>query len=92
MTASATDIERLMSANLDKASVFLAVTDYDCVNICAAQIAKKLFHVPKVVARIYDEEKTALVKNMEIDTICPAELSEKEISNFITIGGDKHVG
>lgn len=92
MTAGATDIDKLTAASLKDASVFIAVTDSDCVNICAAQIAKKVFHIPKVVARIYDEEKTALVKNMGIDTICPAELSEKEIANYIQIGGADHVG
>ena len=92
MTAGATDIEKLTAANLKEASVFIAVTDYDCVNICAAQIAKKVFQIPKVVARIYDEEKTELVKSMGIDTICPSELSEKEISNYIEIRGMKHVG
>ena len=51
------------------ATVFIAVTDDDCTNICAAQIAKKVFHIEKVVARIYDEEKIPLVKGMEIDTI-----------------------
>lgn len=92
MAANATDIEKLAAANLKDAAVFIAVTDYDCVNICAAQIAKKVFRIPKVVARIYDEEKTDLVKNMGIDTICPSKLSEKEISNYIKIGGMKHVG
>ena len=51
------------------ATVFIAVTDDDCTNICAAQIAKKVFHIEKVVARIYDEEKIPLVTGMEIDTI-----------------------
>ena len=51
------------------ATVFIAVTDDDCTNICAAQIAKKVFHIKKVVARIYDEEKLPLVTGMEIDTI-----------------------
>ena len=32
-----------------------------------------------IVARIYDEEKIALVKELGIDTICPSELSEKDI-------------
>lgn len=91
MTASATDIEKLTTANLKDASVFIAVTDSDSVNICASQIAKTVFHIPKVVARIYDEEKAALVKSMGIDTICPAELSEKEIANYIQIGGADHV-
>ena len=92
VTASATDMERLTAAGLQDAVAFIAVTDYDCVNICAAQIAKKMFHIPKVVARIYDEEKNALLKDMGIDTICPSELSEKEIANYIEIGGEKHVG
>ena len=51
------------------ATVFIAVTDDDCTNICAAQIAKKVFRIEKVVARIYDEEKIPLVTGMEIDTI-----------------------
>ena len=51
------------------ATVFIAVTDDDCTNICAAQIAKKVFHIEKVVARIYDEEKIPLVTGLEIDTI-----------------------
>lgn len=87
LAASVTDLERLKAAEIDKATVFLAVTDDDCTNICAAQIAKKVFHIKKVVARIYDEEKLPLVTGMEIDTICPTRLSEDEISGFIHIGG-----
>ena len=44
-----------------------------------------------IVARIYDEEKIALVKELGIDTICPSELSENEIANYIEIGGGTHV-
>lgn len=91
LTASATDIEKLKTMELDKATVFIAVTNHDCVNICAAQIAKKLFHIPKVVARIYDEQKLDLVEKMNIDAICPSELSEKEINNYIEIGSEAHV-
>ncbi|MCI6858012.1 MAG: NAD-binding protein [Eubacterium sp.] len=92
MVAGATDIEKLNAANLKDATTFIAVTDYDCVNICASQIAKKVYHIPKVVARIYDKDKTDLVKELGIDTICPAELSENEIVNYLKIGGKKHVG
>ncbi|MGN0393690.1 MAG: potassium channel family protein [Bariatricus sp.] len=92
MVANATDIEKLNLANLKEASAFIAVTDYDCVNICAAQIAKKVFQIPKVVARIYDQEKMELVRDMGVNVICPAELSEKEIANYIAIGGVRHVG
>ena len=68
------------------------MTDDDCTNICEAQIAKKVLHIKKVVARIYDEEKIPLVMGMEIDTICPTRLSEKEISDYIQIGGQDDVG
>ena len=92
LVASVTDLERLKAAEIDKATVFIAVTDDDCTNICAAQIAKKVFHIEKVVARIYDEEKMPLVTGMGIDTICPTSLSEKEISDYIQIGGRDYEG
>lgn len=92
LTANVTDLEKLTAADIGKATAFIAVTDDDCINICAAQIAKIVFHIPKVVARIYDEEKIPLVKEKGIDTICPTKLSEKEISNYIEIGGFQNVG
>ena len=91
LTASATDMERLAAAGLSDAAAFIAVTDHDCVNICAAQIAKEMFHIPKVVARIYDRDKIPLVQKMDIDTICPIELSEREIEGYMKLGGKDHV-
>ena len=89
---SATDLEKLASAGLAKASVFIAVTDLDCVNICAAQIAKSVFHVPKVVTRVYDEEKTGLLAGSGIETICLPELAEREVAEFISLGGTQNAG
>lgn len=77
IVAGITEIDKLEAANISKATAFLAVTDNDCINICAAQIAKKIFHVPKVVARIYDEEKKPLLESYGIESICPTKLSEK---------------
>lgn len=91
MIAGATDVEKLEAAGIRDAGVFLAVTDNDNVNLCAAQMAKKLYHIPKVAARIYEEEKAMLLEGMGVDTICPAELSEKEIAHFMNYGGEKHV-
>lgn len=81
--ASATDLEKMRAVGVAEASTFLAVTDYDCVNICAAQIAKQVFGIPNVVARIYDEEKRELLTELGIDAICPQELAEKEVSHYI---------
>lgn len=84
MIASATDIDKLITAQIDKATTFIAVSDSDNVNICAAQIAKKIFNVDKVIARINDEEKRSLLTPMNINVICPSSLSEREVEHFIT--------
>ncbi|MGM9940616.1 MAG: potassium channel family protein [Bulleidia sp.] len=90
MTAGATDLERLKAAHADRATSFIAVTDDDCVNLCAAQIARKVFHIKQVAVRLYDEDKLPLAKNMNIDTICPTSLSEKELAEYIRMGDDTH--
>ena len=59
------------------------VTDDDDTNITSAQIAKKVFNVPKVMARIYDEDKKPLLVKSGIETICPSILSESLITKFM---------
>ena len=45
IVGNGTDIEKLIQANIKDAVTFIAVTNNDCVNICAAQIAKRAFNV-----------------------------------------------
>jgi trk system potassium uptake protein TrkA len=61
----------LQKAKVDKAELFLAVTDNDNINLMVAQIAKNIFKVPKVMARVYDPKREIIYKNMNISTICP---------------------
>ena len=91
MIASISDLDRLKNAQINKASVFIAVTNDDNANICAAQIAKKLFHVEKVIARIYDEDKIPLLTKMNIEAICPTRLSVDQVYDYMEAGG-KHYG
>lgn len=86
MVANATDIEKLKQAEIKQADIVIAVTNNDNTNICAAQIAKKMFGVSRVIARIYDDEKKNLLVPYHIDSICPAALSEKEIAVFMNDG------
>jgi trk system potassium uptake protein TrkA len=67
----ATEISVLQKAKVDKAELFLAVTDNDNINLMVAQIAKNIFKVPKVMARVYDPKREIIYKNMNISTICP---------------------
>ena len=74
----ATEISVLQKAKVDKADLFLAVTNNDNINLMVAQIARNIFKVPKVMARVYDPKREIVYKNMSISTICPIMLAADE--------------
>ncbi|HUE67044.1 MAG TPA: NAD-binding protein, partial [Candidatus Acidoferrum sp.] len=58
-------------AGAEHADGFVAVTEGDNRNIMASQIAKNIFKVPHVVARIYDPERAEAYEKLGLHTICP---------------------
>lgn len=83
ITGSATDIDVLKKAGIEKAGTFIALTNSDAVNIAAAQMAKLMFNIPETVARVYDEDKIDLIKNCGISVICPTLLSQNRLDAYI---------
>ena len=81
--ADGTDLDALREANIRSATTVLAVTDSDSTNLMIAQMAKVLFGVPKVVARVYDTEREAAFRDAGVDMICPAALSAKEADKYL---------
>lgn len=73
--ADGSDIEVLKKAEIEKAGFVIAATDNDNVNLLVAQIAKNIFNIPLVVARLYDTEKEIVIENMDIKAIYPSKLS-----------------
>jgi trk system potassium uptake protein TrkA len=65
------DQEVLRRAGIEKADAFVATTQGDNRNIMAAQIAKHIYKVPKVVSRIYDTLRQELYSTLGLDTISP---------------------
>jgi trk system potassium uptake protein len=65
-----TDIDALRKAKIEGVDVFVAVTDGDNRNIMAAQVARHVFGVPKVMMRLYDPSRAATYNEMGIETIC----------------------
>lgn len=84
LTGDATDLDVLQEAQIGKASVVVAVTDNDNINIMAAQIARELFRVQRVIARLYDPDRECVYREFGIDTICPAVLSAREINKLLS--------
>lgn len=68
------DADVLKAAGIEGADAFTAVTDYDNTNIMASQIAKEIFGVPHVLARIYDPGRESLYHELGLETICPTTL------------------
>jgi len=65
------DEEALRRAGIEEADTFVAVTQGDNRNVMAAQIAKHIFNVPKVVCRIYDPLRRDIYETLGIDAISP---------------------
>lgn len=79
-----TDLATLKEAEMDKAHAVIAVTDDDNTNIMVAQLARDMFGVKNVIARLYDPERESVYQDLGIDTICPAILSAKEVDKLLS--------
>jgi trk system potassium uptake protein TrkA len=73
------DEDVLRRAGIENADAFVAVTNGDNRNIMASQIAKEIFHIQKVVCRIYDPIRQSTYNDLGIETISPTIIG----ANFI---------
>ncbi len=71
MVGDATDEEVLRKAGLPSADAFIALTRDDDRNAMAAQIAKHIFGVRKVICRIYDPLREEFYKTLGLEAISP---------------------
>lgn len=67
--------EVLRSAKIHLADCFFATTNQDNVNLMAAQVARVVFQVPIVIARVFDPLKEPIYRQLGIPTISPTQLS-----------------
>jgi len=65
------DEEALRRAGIEEADVFVALTQGDNRNVMAAQIAKHIFNVPRVICRIYDPLRQELYDTLGIEAFSP---------------------
>ena len=63
------DLDLLKQAGVEKADAFCAVTNGDNTNLVSAQTAKKIFKVPKVIARVYDPQRAHIYAALGLDII-----------------------
>ena len=71
----ATRMAVLKEAKLKKADVLIATTHEDNVNLMVAQVARKIFNVPQVLARVFDPKREQVYAQLGIKTICPTSVA-----------------
>jgi trk system potassium uptake protein len=78
------DQEVLVRAGIKEADAFVAVTNGDNRNIMASQIAREIFHIKKVLCRIYDPIREETYHELGLNTFCPTKIGAQMIFETIT--------
>lgn len=91
----ATEIAVLKQAKIDKTDAMIAATREDNVNLMIAQIAKRIYKVPKVMARIFDLRREEIFRQLDIETISPTSIAGdaflSSIQNMIVLSENKNI-
>jgi len=82
----ATEFAVLKQAKIDQADLVITTTRDDNINLMIAQVARAEFGVPRVIARVFDPQREAIYKRMDVETVSPTsvaaelflDLAEKE--------------
>jgi trk system potassium uptake protein len=75
IVGDATELRVLQQAQVERADYLFATTTGDNVNLMVAQVARVVFNVPHVVARVFDPRREGIYREFGIDTISPTKLS-----------------
>ncbi|HZT97650.1 MAG TPA: TrkA family potassium uptake protein [Chloroflexota bacterium] len=86
LSGNGIDIDVLRDAGADRADVVIAVTNGDNRNLMAAQVAKTIFQVKQVVARVYDPARADVFQEIGIDTFSPTVSGAERLYQQIVSG------
>jgi len=85
------DEDVLEEAGTRAADAFAAVTNLDNTNLMAAEVARKLFEVPHVVARLYNPVRERTYQQLGLDYVCGTTLVAETLLDKLRSGHGHHV-
>lgn len=95
------DQDVLKQAGIQRVDALAAVTSSDETNVVTARLAKRVFRVPHVAARVYDPRKAEIYRRLGLQTISPVALGSVQLAELLsfshlnaiaTLGsGDVHI-
>jgi trk system potassium uptake protein TrkA len=69
----------LDKAGADRTDAYIAVTSGDNSNVVSATIAREIYRIPKVVARIFDPRRAEIYRRLGIQTVSSVAWATNEI-------------
>jgi trk system potassium uptake protein len=96
LTGYGFDKTTLIEAGIEGCDALAAVTNEDNANMVAAEVASKIFRVPRVVARLYDSEREPTFQQLGINYVCGTTMIAQMLldklveghGHYLTIRGD----
>lgn len=85
------DEDVLQEAGILECDSFAAVTDLDNTNLMAAEVARKLFDVKHVVARLYNPQRERTYQQLDLDYVCGTTLVAERLLEKVQAGHGHHV-
>jgi len=73
----------LKLARVEQAEVFIALSEDDNRNGMAAQMAQRMFHIPKVVCLVQDPERVELYNRLGLTAVSPASIVSQVVEETI---------
>jgi trk system potassium uptake protein TrkA len=81
------DQDVLKQAGIETVDALVSVMPDDNVNIMVCQVAKEIFHVKRVLARIYDPKRENVFHEFGLNTLCPTNITV-DVMKTMLIGNE----
>ncbi len=85
------DEEILEEAGIRNCDAFAAVTNLDNTNLMGAEVARKIFGVKQVVARLYNPQRERTYQQLDLDYVCGTTLVAEKLLDKVRAGHAHHV-
>lgn len=81
----------LVRAGVEEADVVAAVTSSDSANFMVAETARRIFHVPHVIVRLYNPTRERAHMQLGLDYVCGTSLVAEEVFSKVMSGHGSHL-
>lgn len=85
------DEDVLVQAGIEECDVLTAVTNRDNTNLMTAEVARRIFNVPRVITRLYNPDRAEAYSLLGLDYVCGTTLVSEEMFAKIESGVGHHI-